>query len=131
MKYQKSGVIGEGAIGTVYRAVSNDGDQVALKELILQYESDTDRERFAREIRILSKLEHDDILPLLDYDLQANPPWFVTPLAICSVEDILKGLSNDLARAQYIFREGSIWGSGLTLFTISGGLAKLDCIPSL
>jgi serine/threonine-protein kinase len=60
-------VLGEGAIGVVFRATADDGSVVALK--ILRKELSRDevyRRRFAREARIASVVRHRHLVPILD-----------------------------------------------------------------
>ncbi len=47
------------------------------------------RKRFAREVRIQSQLHHPNIMPVVDQDLDADPPWFTMPLASESLADKL------------------------------------------
>jgi hypothetical protein len=37
--------------------------------------------RFQREVRIQSQIRHPNIMPILEHDLGASPPWFTMPLA--------------------------------------------------
>jgi serine/threonine-protein kinase len=65
--YVLEAVLGEGAIGVVYRAATDEGSVVALK--ILRQELSTDevyRRRFAREARIASVVRHRHLVPILD-----------------------------------------------------------------
>src|SRR4029078_3248918 len=65
--YVLEAVLGEGAIGVVYRAATDDGSVAALK--ILRKELSRDevyRKRFAREARIASVVRHRHLVPILD-----------------------------------------------------------------
>ncbi|HET9049147.1 MAG TPA: serine/threonine-protein kinase [Chiayiivirga sp.] len=72
--------IGAGGMATVFRAERADGayqQQVAIKLLRYGLHTGQERERFARERRILARLEHPDIAHLLDAGLtEAGVPWF-------------------------------------------------------
>ena len=72
--------IGSGGMATVFRAERADGayqQQVAIKLLRYGLHTGQERERFARERRILARLEHPDIARLLDAGLtEAGVPWF-------------------------------------------------------
>jgi serine/threonine-protein kinase len=60
-------VLGEGAIGVVFRAATDDGSVVALKILRSELSRDeTYRRRFAREARIASVVRHRHLVPILD-----------------------------------------------------------------
>lgn len=71
--------LGSGGFGTVWSAMAPGGVPVALK---LPNRSDTDSlDRFAREVKLQSTLEHANITEILDFDLAAEPPWCALPLA--------------------------------------------------
>ena len=60
-------VLGEGAIGVVFRAAADDGSVVALKILRTELSrDDVYRRRFAREARIASVVRHRHLVPILD-----------------------------------------------------------------
>jgi serine/threonine protein kinase/tetratricopeptide (TPR) repeat protein len=67
--YRAVGLIGEGAMGTVYRAVRADESfekQVAVKVLRRGVTGEEARRRFDQERRLLARLEHPGICALLD-----------------------------------------------------------------
>ena len=66
-RYEIGREIGQGAFATVYLATDTRHDrQVALKVLNADPTSDTGELRFIREIRMLARLQHPNILPLHD-----------------------------------------------------------------
>lgn len=72
--------LGSGGFGKVYRATAERfSGPVAIK--LLKVQKDTARRRLAREIQLLSSLKHKNIIPILAYELEANPIWFAMPLA--------------------------------------------------
>src|SRR5688572_29944790 len=66
--YEVLGLIGEGGMGQVYRAADTRLDRaVAIKVMPAALAADkVRRERFEREARSISKLEHPNICPLYD-----------------------------------------------------------------
>ncbi|MGE3491620.1 MAG: protein kinase [Vicinamibacterales bacterium] len=66
--YEILGLVGEGGMGQVYRAADTRLDRaVAIKVLPAEMASDpVRRDRFEREARSISKLEHPNICPLYD-----------------------------------------------------------------
>jgi non-specific serine/threonine protein kinase/serine/threonine-protein kinase len=82
--YRLTGVIGEGGMGTVYRAVRADDEfqsEVAIKVLKLGMEADYIIERFRRERQILANLSHPHIARLFDGGTTADGrPYFVMEL---------------------------------------------------
>ena len=66
-RYEIGREIGQGAFATVYLAMDARHDrQVAVKVLNAEQGSDTGELRFVREIRMLARLQHPNILPLHD-----------------------------------------------------------------
>lgn len=60
--------IGRGGMGRVYRATHEvTGQAVALKMLKPQVASDRVRERFINEARVLARLQHENLVPLLGF----------------------------------------------------------------
>lgn len=77
-RYQLIRRVGHGATATVYLARDRRHDRpVALKVLLPDIAWDT--RRFLREIRIVAKLTHPHILPLLDSGQALGRPYYVTP----------------------------------------------------
>jgi hypothetical protein len=74
--------IGEGGMGLVFKAKNREtGDVVALKTLrFAAAESGEHASRFAREIRAASRLEHPNIVRILDVELTAGRPYYTMPL---------------------------------------------------
>jgi len=66
-RYEIGREIGQGAFATVYLAKDAKHErQVALKVLHADSTSETGEQRFVREIRLLARLQHPNILPLHD-----------------------------------------------------------------
>lgn len=81
-RYQRESKIDSGGFGCVYRAQRvDDGEIVAFKVLEGDTIIDEDRTRFVREVRIQSRLDHPQIVPVLGSNLTVDPPFFVMPLA--------------------------------------------------
>ncbi len=78
--------IDSGGYAEVFRAVARDGDgtEVALKR---PHDFDEARERMEREIRVQRRLDHPNIMPIIDAD--DDNSWFVMPLAEGNLEDLL------------------------------------------
>ncbi|KAF8642122.1 hypothetical protein HU200_067381 [Digitaria exilis] len=62
----KATEIGRGALGTVYRASVGDGRLVAIKKLSSSTMASS-RDDFEREVRVLGKAKHPNLLPLKGY----------------------------------------------------------------
>lgn len=66
-RYEPQGLLGEGGMGSVYRAQDNDiGRPVAVKSLHPHLRSGQGVVRFTEEIRTIGRLEHPNIVPIHD-----------------------------------------------------------------
>jgi eukaryotic-like serine/threonine-protein kinase len=94
--YEILGLIGEGGMGQVYRAADTRLDRaVAIKVLPASLADDPiRRERFEREARSISKLEHPNICPLYDVgELPPDPDSPSLPGGLFLVMQLLEGES--------------------------------------
>jgi tetratricopeptide (TPR) repeat protein len=79
-KYELLEVLGEGGMGTVYRARDLRHDrQVAIKTIRTHLPTTGLRDRFQREIQITAHLQHPNILPLHDSGIAGDTPFYVMP----------------------------------------------------
>ena len=77
-RYRLLGRLSEGGMGRVFLGVSPGGRHVAVK-LINPGQAGTHfRERFAREIEAARRVGGFHTAPVVDADLDADPPWMVT-----------------------------------------------------
>ena len=73
--------LGGGGMGTVYRAAAPDGTIVAIKFLAPSLADNPDVvARFAREIDLLTRLEHPAIVRVRAHGTQDGTPWFAMAL---------------------------------------------------
>ena len=90
--------IKRGGYGVVHEVQAADGTRLGRKSFDPpasdQDEREKLRKRFAREVRIQSQIHHPNIMPIIESDLEASPPWFMMPLAQRSFEE---ELGNDRA----------------------------------
>ena len=85
--------IGQGGMATVYLARQNSMNRlVAIKVLPQQFlQDDTYLQRFEREVQIISKLEHRNIVPVYDYGEYEEQPYIVMRfLDAGSVADLIE-----------------------------------------
>lgn len=81
-KYRVAAVLGEGAMGVVYRGHDPDIDRpVAIKTLHAHLMSDCERaawlDRFAREARAAGRCLHPNLVTVFDYLEAGGQPWLV------------------------------------------------------
>jgi serine/threonine-protein kinase len=78
-KYSITGTIGRGGMGTVYSAIAKGLNRpVAIKVVVA--EDDETKTRFVAETSALSRLHHQNILPLLDSGESEQLLYYVMPL---------------------------------------------------
>ncbi len=74
MKFTIIKPLNSGAFGTVYEIEGDDNKKYALKELINL--NTTNKERFEREIKILSQLNHPNVVKIFQWNIGGEPPNF-------------------------------------------------------
>jgi tRNA A-37 threonylcarbamoyl transferase component Bud32 len=92
--------LGSGGFGEVW-ACTSEGVRYAKKKLTATDEDSV--ARFQREVRILSKLDHPNIVKVVAKKLQTSPYWYVMPLYRRSLEAELPALVGDEQRVRKIF----------------------------
>jgi len=107
-EYEYSELIGSGENCDVYECLRTDDNwHCAIKMLRESVKPETSK-RFRREVRIQEKLSHKNIVPIIEYNLDDDRPWFVMPRAIYNLRDYL----------ELIYGEDEIW----IIYEIAAGL---------
>ncbi|MFO0952543.1 MAG: serine/threonine-protein kinase [Isosphaeraceae bacterium] len=102
-RYQVRREIGHGGMGSVLEVEdTTDGTLRALKWCRLEGHW---LKRFAREVRLMERVRHPNVVPVKAANLEASPPYFVMPLAVKSLEDELPDLVGNEAQALGVFRQ--------------------------
>ncbi len=79
--YKLAGLLGQGGMGQVYRAVSPDGAVVAVKVMAQESaESPELQERFDREMEIMASLDHPNIVKVIERGRTSRFKFFVMEL---------------------------------------------------
>lgn len=106
-KYTILGFLGKGGMSIVYKARHNAMDRiVAIKTLKMQMMSDPNIVlRFEREVKLLSKLDHPNVVTVYNCVMVQNQPYFVMDcLTGQSLQELLKAEGRmSPQRAQQIF----------------------------
>lgn len=93
MQYTAIREIGRGAFGIVEEVEDEHGARWAKKTFAAPtlpgIEPAELRSRFEREVRYQSQITHQNVVPIVEYELEVDPPWFIMPLAQCSLADEL------------------------------------------
>ena len=79
-------LIARGGFGVVHEVEGKKGYRLAQKSFDPQGVSGEERDklqrRFTREVQIQSRIRHPNVMPIIEHDLNASPPWFTMPLAL-------------------------------------------------
>src|SRR5574341_1812681 len=75
--YRIIDALGKGGMASVYKAYEAALDRyVALKVLPAEFlHEETFAERFAREAKVVAKLEHPNIIPIFNFGIEGRTPW--------------------------------------------------------
>src|SRR4051794_1398437 len=81
-QYRVDGILGEGAMGVVFRGVNLAMDKTVAIKMMRKDTFDTPDavERFKREARVWSQLNHPSITQVFDYGIQDGMPFLVMEL---------------------------------------------------
>ncbi|XP_039823872.1 receptor tyrosine-protein kinase erbB-2-like isoform X2 [Panicum virgatum] len=77
--FSKNRILGEGAFGVVYRGVTKNGDDVAVKKLKLRPDVNLDMKLFQNEFYNLTKLKHQNVVQILGYCYETEGKHFIQP----------------------------------------------------
>ena len=102
-KYTVLSLVGTGGMGAVFKVRALDGKEFALK--ICTAHEDMAKKRFAREVRIMASIRHPNVVSVLDFDGEYDPPYFVMPLAINTLEQEVSRFATDENSALQAFLE--------------------------
>ncbi|MBX3170586.1 MAG: serine/threonine protein kinase [Candidatus Eremiobacteraeota bacterium] len=97
--YQVQSRIGQGGMGAVYRVSHPDGGTYAAKVIYFPNAEALELQRFRREFRVLTQLQHPSLLRAFDYGEE-------TQMAYC-VSELLEGKTLD----HYVRPEGLSWSA--------------------
>ena len=93
-RYELKQRIGRGGMSVVYRATKGDDAQPDVAVKVMDTSTDTLDvfiRRFEQEARIVGRLNHPNVLPLLDYGHDQEYPYMVMPLMLGgTLADILR-----------------------------------------
>src|SRR4051812_6626336 len=100
-QYVVRGLLGRGGMGSVLKVERVwDCKTLALKYCHL---AGAELKRFEREVRIMQRVRHPHVVPILFSDLEHTPPYFLMPMAEGSLLGELEQLKEDEGRVLDIF----------------------------
>jgi eukaryotic-like serine/threonine-protein kinase len=95
------GEIGRGGMGSVLKVERlSDRKPLALKYCHL---AGAELKRFEREVRIMQRVRHPHVVPIVYANLEHSPPYFLMPLAEGSLQGEMDQLKDNEERALEIF----------------------------
>ncbi len=102
-KYKDKKIIGSGAFGEVWKCKRNTDGSVFAKKILKTPCDEEAKIRFQKEVRILAKLDHPNIVSIIARRLGEEPIWYVMPLYSHSLFNELAGLVGDEERIHKVF----------------------------
>ena len=88
--------LGQGGCGQVELYHDSPSNQLYAVKFMLKAWEQSNLKRFIREIKIMEKLKHPNIVPVLNYEVQNATPYYVMPYYMKgSLRDILKNLQKE------------------------------------
>ena len=103
MVLRKGSLIGNGAFGYVHRSFDENGRMFATKYPRDDLTEDEIR-RFKREVELMSRLEHRNIMPIVARNLKSSPHRFTMPYAEMNLEDYFSDCEDRTIRLDF-FRQ--------------------------
>ena len=101
--YRRLASRGGGGFGEVFVCQRDtDNETFAMKVLLPDQDDDTVK-RFKREVRLLSSLDHPNVVKVVDMQLDTKRLSYVMPLYATSLDKELEGIAGDEGRIAKIF----------------------------
>jgi eukaryotic-like serine/threonine-protein kinase len=93
-KYQLSGPIGKGGFASVYEARMLENDEIVAIKFYSGFQDEVDMPRFHREVKIMSLIDHKNVIKILDYNIETSNPYIVMPLAKYPLSECIEDLKS-------------------------------------
>lgn len=88
MRFDLGDPIGEtGGFGKVYKCTDENGQVFACK--VLENNTDIGIKRFEREVRLLSRLNHPNVMKVITYNITDQQKFYIMPLYTCSLAQVI------------------------------------------
>lgn len=103
MRYKRLKLLGTGGFGEVWETESLATGEVFAVKFLRDGADDEARRRFAREVRVLSRMDHPNVVRVVDSELNAPTLWYAMPRYSSSLIDNLAGIVGDESRIRAVF----------------------------
>jgi eukaryotic-like serine/threonine-protein kinase len=103
--YKRLDRIGSGGFGIVWECKRTEDGQIFAQKRLEDDADDEAVERFRREVRILSQLDHPNIVKVVGKKLEDSPYFYVMPRYRCSLFDEFPSIVGDERRIKAIFAQ--------------------------
>ena len=102
-KYRKLTKLDQGGFADVWLCRRSDNGRRFAKKQLRSDAGDGAIKRFRREFRMLSKLDHPNVIKVLGRHLKKEPYWYVMPLYEHSLQEKLGTMMDDESRIARVF----------------------------
>lgn len=101
-KYEVIASKGSGGFGVVYQVKDLSNGSMKAMKICTSSDSETLR-RFAREVRLMESVNHQNVVKVIDSNLELDKPYLIMELAKGSLETYLPKLKSDHSLAIKVF----------------------------
>jgi serine/threonine protein kinase len=103
MSYRDSTKVGSGGFGTVVRTERISDGMLFAKKILIDDQNAEEVRRFKREVLIQKRLEHPNIVPVIDFNFEDPPYFYIMPLYENSLAKLIPGIVGNDAKIYPIF----------------------------
>lgn len=102
-RFKDGSKIGQGGFCEVWRCIRVADDSTYAKKVLIQDDDVDNIKRFRREVRILSSLNHPNVVKIIDKALGDKPLYYVMPLYKDSLRSIMISVIGNPTRIRSIY----------------------------
>lgn len=103
--YLKKDIVGSGSFGTVWKCKRKEDGKIFAEKLLDDDVDEKAEKRFKREVRILSELDHPNVVKVLGKRLSKKPFFYIMPLYEKSLDNEFPEIVGNQERIIHIFNQ--------------------------